>query len=136
MDDILSKEADHNNIRALEHLKYDLNSANFEDEHMEEDDDDDEESKYIPISIEHHSIKRELNHDSSLDFSNDIVNIKQEDILDLESDIILPQASQSQNSNPPKHKKESKSKRELEEEERGKNAGTSFQFYRGSVGQV
>ncbi|KAJ8975176.1 hypothetical protein NQ317_011079 [Molorchus minor] len=113
MEEILNKETDHNNIRALEHLKYNLNVSSYEEERMDADDD----SREASLAIEE-SIKVEVNDD--INFSTDIVDIKQEDIMDLESDIILPQASQSQNSNPPKQKKESKSRRELEEEEREK----------------
>ncbi|KAJ8929361.1 hypothetical protein NQ314_017965 [Rhamnusium bicolor] len=97
MENILSKETDHNNIRALEQLKYDLNSTNSDDEHM----DDDEDSKEA-LAIEENILKEETNGGSDFTFPTDIVDIKQEDILDLESDIILPQASQSQNINPPK----------------------------------
>ncbi|XP_018569795.1 transcription initiation factor TFIID subunit 11 isoform X2 [Anoplophora glabripennis] len=113
MEGILNKETDHNNIRALEHLKYELNSTNSDDEQM----DDDEDSKDAVLAIE--EIKEEhLGHDDS--FSIGVVDIKAEDILDLGSDIILPQASQSLNSSLHRQKKELKSRKELEEEEREK----------------
>lgn len=116
MEDILDKESDHNNIRALEQLKYELNSTNSDDEHM----DDDEDSKDAVLAIEENIIKEEVNVGSDDGFSMGVVDIKAEDILDLGSDIILPQASQSLNSNLQKQRKELKSRRELEEEEREK----------------
>lgn len=111
MEEILDKETDHNNIRALEHLKYELNSTNSDDDQME----DDEDSKDAVLAIEENILR-----DGNDDFSTGVVDIKAEDILDLGSDIILPQASQCQNSNIQRQKKELKSRKELEEEEREK----------------
>lgn len=115
MEEILDKETDHNNIRALEHLKYELNSTNSDDEHME----DDEDSKDAVLAIEENILKEESSMGND-DFSTGVVDIKAEDILDLGSDIILPQASQSHNFIIQKQRKEAKSRKELEEEEREK----------------
>ncbi|XP_030765649.1 transcription initiation factor TFIID subunit 11 [Sitophilus oryzae] len=111
MDDILDKEIDHNNIRALDNLKYDYSSTHSEDE---ED---------FDIVTEEISIKSE----NDVDMNGSDVIIKsemKEKSLDLSTDIIMPEASNSSLSNSfnliTKPKKDVKSKRELEEEEREK----------------
>ncbi|XP_060519663.1 transcription initiation factor TFIID subunit 11 [Cylas formicarius] len=107
MDDIM-KESDHNNIRALDNLKYDFSGT-----HSDEDDD------VVDSSSHNITIQSDLNY-SSRDVKTEI---KQEE-LDLGVDIIMPEASNSNlsnlTSNPTKPKKEMKSRRELEEEEREK----------------
>ncbi|XP_057655402.1 transcription initiation factor TFIID subunit 11 [Diorhabda carinulata] len=108
MDDILTK-------KELDNIKQDnleLGDIHSDEEILEEDDD----SHDMGLAIE------ENLRDFSSDFNNtsQIVEVKQEDILGLGSDIILPQVSQSQTTNSPKHKKETKTKKELEEEEREK----------------
>lgn len=113
MDDILAKEIDHNNIRALDNLKYDYSAAPSDDE---EDFEDVATQDTITSEME-------------VDLNNkDSVNIKSEskdEILDLGVDIIMPEASNS-NINLPlsnislKSKKDLRSKKEVEEEEREK----------------
>ncbi|XP_072396501.1 transcription initiation factor TFIID subunit 11 [Diabrotica undecimpunctata] len=89
---------------------FDMNGTNSDEDVMEEDD-----SRDIGLALEEN-----LKDDSFGLTGESNVEIKQEDILDLDTDIILPQISQSQILNSPKPKKEIKSKKELEEEEREK----------------
>ncbi|CAH0547494.1 unnamed protein product [Brassicogethes aeneus] len=106
MDNIMVK--DEANERALEQLKYDLNSTNS---------DEDDEYNDIPMIDE---IKPDIS-DHDLSFSSQ--ESKNDESMDLGHDLILPQASNSLASTslpPPKVKKEVKTKREIEEEEREK----------------
>lgn len=114
MENILKREPDLDHGE-FEELRYDLNSSMSEYESMEIEEDLKNTSS---VSMENNHIKEtnSENHNDSID----ILNIKKEHVLDFSSEIILPQASQSQNINPPKIKKEIKTKRELEEEEREK----------------
>ena len=114
MDDILNKEIDHNNIRALDNLKYN----NFENTHS-----DDEE--FEDVSIQEISVKSEMEVDLML--SNNQTDVKSEikqEVLDLGVDIIMPEVpktSTAGNTNVvTKPKKDIKTKKELEEEEREK----------------
>lgn len=113
MENILKREPDLDRGE-FEELRYDLNSSMSEYENMEIEEDLKNTSS---VSMENNHIKdtNSESHDSI-----DILNIKKEHVIDFSSEIILPQASQSQNINPPKIKKEIKTKRELEEEEREK----------------
>lgn len=115
MENILKRDPDLDHGE-FEELRYDLNSSISEYESMEIEDDLKDTSS---VSIENQPIKKEPNIESQND-NIDILNIKKEHVIDFSSEIILPQASQSQNVNPPKIKKEVKTKRELEEEEREK----------------
>lgn len=115
MENILKRDPDLDHGE-FEELRYDLNSSISEYDSMEIEEDLKDTSS---LSMENKSIKKELNNESHTD-STDILNIKKEHVIDFSSEIILPQASQSQNINPPKIKKEVKTKRELEEEEREK----------------
>lgn len=121
MDDILNKEIDHNNIRALDNLKYN----NFENTQSDDEDD------FEDVTAVDASIKPEMDFDmiSSENHAKIIKREIKEEILDLGVDIIMPEASnptsisssssslQQQTTKP---KKDLKTKRELEEEEREK----------------
>lgn len=121
MDDILNKEIDHNNIRALDNLKYN----NFENT-QSDDEDDFEDVTAVDVGI-----KPEMDFDmiSSGNHAKIIKSEIKEEILDLGVDIIMPEASnptsisnsssnlQQQTAKP---KKDLKTRRELEEEEREK----------------
>ncbi|XP_023030350.2 TATA-box binding protein associated factor 11 [Leptinotarsa decemlineata] len=100
----------------LEETKYDINYTNSEDDRMDYDDDD---SKDATVPVENSVFKEEMNH-SEIEVKSEPLEITREDILDLGSDIILPQASQSQSTASLKQKKEIKSRKEMEEEEREK----------------
>lgn len=91
MEHILNKES------ALEQLKYDLSVDNSDSE--------DEDAKEAALAIEENILREELER-----------SIKSER---MDSDIILPEASQSIHRQDPK-KKEIKTKKEMEEEEREK----------------
>lgn len=93
------------------HEQFDLNGTNSDDDIMEDDD-----SRELGLAIEENI----RDHNTELIISSNSIDIKQEDILDLGSDIILPQISQNQTVSSPKPKKDIKTKRELEEEEREK----------------
>lgn len=114
MENILKRDPDLDHGE-FEELRYDLNSSMSEYENMEIEEDLQNTSS---VSVENSHIQKEIKKESH--DSIDILNIKKEHVLDFSSEIILPQASQSQTVNPPKSKKEVKSKRELEEEEREK----------------
>ncbi|KAF7273270.1 hypothetical protein GWI33_014017 [Rhynchophorus ferrugineus] len=113
MDDILEKEIDHNNIRALDNLKYDYSAAASDDEEDFED----------------VSTQDTIKADMDIDIDNkDSINIKAEvkdEMLDLDVDIIMPEASNSNitmsiNNLSSKSKKDLRTKKEVEEEEREK----------------
>lgn len=111
MENILKREAD------LEHsdfddLKYNLNSSNSEYDNMEIE----EDITTAAITV---SDRIKDDHHNNID-DVDMLNIKKESVLDFSSEIILPQASQSQSLIPQKMKKEVKTKKEIEEEEREK----------------
>ncbi|CAH1966725.1 unnamed protein product [Acanthoscelides obtectus] len=74
-------------------------------------------SKELSTEIEGNIVKHEYSEDM---IKQEPLPQKHEDMLDLGTDIILPQTAQNASSQPPKQKKESKSKKELEEEEREK----------------
>lgn len=115
MENILKREPDIDH-RDYDELRYGLNSSISEDDNMEIEVD----VRNSPsVSIEKTLIKEEPNLDNHID-DMDTLHIKKESVIDFTSEIILPQASQSQIINTPKVKKEVKSKRELEEEEREK----------------
>lgn len=114
MENILKRDPDLDHGE-FEELRYDLNSSMSEYENMEIEDLKDTSS----VSIENNHIQKNIKNES-LNDNIDISNIKKEHVIDFSSEIILPQASQSQTVNPPKNKKEVKTKRELEEEEREK----------------
>ncbi|CAG9761795.1 unnamed protein product [Ceutorhynchus assimilis] len=103
MDDILPKEIDHNNLRALDNLKY-----NFENTHSEDEDDYEDEISSQDIKSD---IEFEINSTNQTKIEEDQMDV----------DIILPQVSnvsvQQQTAKP---KKDVKTRRELEEEEREK----------------
>ena len=112
MENILNRDVieDSANARALEQLKYDLNSTN-----SDSDIDDDEDSRDADLSTEENN--RSAAHMRSDALGNDYGignSVKQEP---MDGEIILPQASQPMNK---EKKKEIKSKKELEEEEREK----------------
>lgn len=115
MENILKRDPDLDHGE-FEELRYDLNSSMSEYENMEIEEDLKDTSS---VSLENNHIQKHTNNES-LNDNIDILNIKKEHVIDFSSEIILPQASQSQTVNPPKNKKEVKSKRELEEEEREK----------------
>ncbi|KAK9712523.1 hTAFII28-like protein conserved region [Popillia japonica] len=103
MENILNKIEESANIRALEQLQYDLNSAN-----SDSDGNEDEDSRDAVLAIEENVLK----YDDSI---SERVGIKTE-ILD--TDIILPEVSQHVAHH--REKKKERSKKELEEEEREK----------------
>lgn len=118
MENILNKIEESANIRALEQLQYDLNSAN-----SDSDGNEDEDSRDAVLAIEENVLK----YDDSIservgtfcsdnaDITNNGKGIKTE-ILD--TDIILPEVSQHVAHH--REKKKERSKKELEEEEREK----------------
>ncbi|KAI4470671.1 transcription initiation factor tfiid subunit 11-related [Holotrichia oblita] len=120
MENILNKiESEESaNIRALEQLQYDLNSANSDSEGNE-----DEDSRDAVLAIEENILKYDDSNSERVgtfcsdnaDISNNGNEIKNE-ILD--TDIILPEVSQHIAHHP--EKKRERSKKELEEEEREK----------------
>ncbi|XP_050297804.1 transcription initiation factor TFIID subunit 11 [Anthonomus grandis grandis] len=119
MDDILDKEIDHNNIRALDNLKYN----NFENTHSDDEDDFED----VSFSRDNISIKSEIDFDMPTGNLTHLKSEIKEEVLDLGVDIIMPEAPNpnsitSNMSQPPakKPKKDQKSKKELEEEEREK----------------
>ncbi|ENN70984.1 transcription initiation factor TFIID subunit 11 [Dendroctonus ponderosae] len=117
MDDILDKEIDHNNIRALDNLKYN----NFENTHSEDEED------FEDVSTEEMQLKSEMDFSFACDADASIKQEIKEEVLDLGVDIIMPEAS-NHNSlgvsiaapSTPKVKKDVKTRKELEEEEREK----------------
>lgn len=117
MDDIFDREiVDHNNIRALDNLKY----SNFENTHSEDEED------FEDVPAEGINIKSEMA--MEMDIPTALRNLKREikeEILDLGVDIIMPEAPNPSScsiiqNTIPKPKKDTKSKKELEEEEREK----------------
>ncbi|CAH1159168.1 unnamed protein product [Phyllotreta striolata] len=80
---------------------------------------DDDDSRELGLAIEENIRNHNASMNSTIS-SSSFLDTKQEDILDLDSDIILPQVSQSHHANLLKAKKETKNRRELEEEEREK----------------
>lgn len=115
MDDILDKEIDHNNIRALDNLKYN----NFENTHSEDEED------FEDVSTEQMQIKSDMDFSFASEPGASIKQEIKEEVLDLGVDIIMPEASNSlgvSNASPstPKVKKDVRTRKELEEEEREK----------------
>lgn len=111
MENILNREKV-SHIDSLD-LKYDLETSVSEEERIEDD-------SFKDIAIDEDIVIKEEPH--SQHFSDDNLedtDIKQGNMLDLSSEIILPQASQT-HLYPLKPRKESKSRKELEEEEREK----------------
>ncbi|KAK9712522.1 hTAFII28-like protein conserved region [Popillia japonica] len=96
MENILNKIEESANIRALEQLQYDLNSAN-----SDSDGNEDEDSRDAVLAIEENVLK----YDDSISERVD-------------TDIILPEVSQHVAHH--REKKKERSKKELEEEEREK----------------
>lgn len=113
MDNILEKDCEAN-ARALEQLKYDLSSANSDSDGPN----DDENSRDGLISADNVYVKEE--YDTREDDYKDFADYKSKcDEINMDTDIILPQADQGDASKMCCKKKE-KSKKELEEEEREK----------------
>lgn len=114
MENILKRDPspDHGDF---EELRYDLNSSEYENMDIEED----HRNSSNISETENRGNKVESNLDNHLDDIN-VLSIKKENENDYSSEIIFPQASQSQSTSIPKIKKEIKSKKELEEEEREK----------------
>lgn len=110
MENILKREPELDQ-RDFDEIKYNLNnSSDFDSMEIEED-------IKSTITINDHPLteRSHINVDN-----DDLLDIKKESVIDFSSEIILPQASQSQNTVPQKVKKEIKSKKEIEEEEREK----------------
>lgn len=116
MESILNKivSEDSANIRALEQLQYDLNSTNSDSDIGN----DDEDSRDAALAIEENILKYEdCNSEKVGTLSSD--NATNSELkMDIDTDIILPEASQ--NITIHREKKKEKSKKELEEEEREK----------------
>lgn len=113
MDNILEKDCEAN-VRALEQLKYDLNSTNSDSDVPN----DDENSRDGLMAVDSSYIKEE--YEARDDDYKDFADYKSRcDDINMETDIILPQADQGDMSKIYNKKKE-KSKKELEEEEREK----------------
>lgn len=113
MEQILHK-SDNPDIVNLENVKYELGDTNSL-RHLEDDD-----SRDVSMELEEELFKDDPLESNDMHFPNYGTELKQETKLDLETDIIFPQASHSYSISTPKAKKEVKSKRELEEEEREK----------------
>ncbi|RZC32194.1 hypothetical protein BDFB_002342 [Asbolus verrucosus] len=115
MDNIFNKPPEPNN-KALDQLKYDLNGTNSDSDAMDEDDD----SRDVALAIEE-NIKQEqqqiIQENTNIYQITSEIHIKDENPY-LESDIIMPEASQ--NNATPVKKKEIKTRKEMEEEEREK----------------
>nr|CAH7723564.1 unnamed protein product [Callosobruchus chinensis] len=118
MENILNKDTEHQNMISdvkseednmeCEELHDGRNIVEYQKSHLSE----------LGAEIEENAVKHEFPSDMTI--KDEPLTQKQEDMLDLGADIILPQTSQSASSQPPKLKKEIKSKKELEEEEREK----------------
>nr|CAI5846484.1 unnamed protein product [Callosobruchus analis] len=117
MDTILNKDTEHQNM---------MSDIKSEEDNMECEELHDGRNiveyqshlRELDAEIEENRVKQELS--SEMTIKDEPLSQKQEDMLDLGADIILPQTSQSANTQPPKIKKEIKSKKEIEEEEREK----------------
>lgn len=116
MESILNKivSQDSANIRALEQLQYDLNSTNSDSDIGN----DDEDSRDAALAIEENILKYEDCNSEKVGTLLSDNGTNSETKMDIDTDIILPEASQNITTH--REKKKEKTKKELEEEEREK----------------